>query len=172
CARCELDVRPVRRSCSASCTPGAACPVRAAVLLPRDADQYEVALPRVLPVMALAAEAVSRRGLWPLDLLSFLPGDDKCDAVYGQISAVDSYAHDCAHVFFGPACEYSVGEYCPLAGTLVSVAGSETPFSPRGRPEPCTYTRPLDLRPGPHWTCKRCWSAGRPLDALLFIQPI
>ncbi|KAJ1525968.1 hypothetical protein ONE63_009153 [Megalurothrips usitatus] len=58
--------------------------------------------------MALAADAVARRGLWPRDLLSFLPGDDKCDAVYGQISAVDSYAHDCAHAFFGPTCEYSV----------------------------------------------------------------
>ncbi|XP_034234225.1 atrial natriuretic peptide receptor 3 [Thrips palmi] len=56
----------------------------------------------------MAAEAMGRQGLWPSDLLSFLPGNDKCDAVYGQISAVDSYAHDCAHVFFGPTCEYSV----------------------------------------------------------------
>ena len=112
--RCELDVRAVTRSCSQSCQPGVACEVRAAVLLPRNASQFEVALPRVLPVMDMAAQDAERRGLWPASMLTFLPGDDKCDAVYGQISAVDSYAHDCAHAFFGPTCEYSVGEYLLL----------------------------------------------------------
>lgn len=112
--RCDELTRPGRqgrqgRHC-AECAPGAACAVRAAVLLPQDAERFEVALPRVLPVMALAAEAAAAQGLWPRALLAFLPGDDKCDAVYGQISAVDSYAHDCANAFFGPTCEYSVGE--------------------------------------------------------------
>lgn len=107
---------------------GEPCAVRVAVLLPRDADKFEVALPRVLPVINLAAEAVGRQGLWPTDLLAFMPGNDKCDAVYGQISAVDLYANDCAHAFFGPTCEYSVGE-CPRRSHLAPPG----PASPRRR---------------------------------------
>lgn len=41
--------------------------------------------------------------------LKFLPANDRCDATYAQIAAIDSYAN-CVHLFLGPTCEYCVGK--------------------------------------------------------------
>lgn len=32
-----------------------------------------------------------------------------CDAAYAVISAIDAY-NDCANVFFGPSCDFALGE--------------------------------------------------------------
>ncbi|XP_046686869.1 atrial natriuretic peptide receptor 1 isoform X2 [Homalodisca vitripennis] len=67
-----------------------------------------MALQKVMPVLRLAQEEVRRRQLLPKDLkFQFLPWDDRCDAVYAQIATFEAVKKD-VHVFFGPACEYSV----------------------------------------------------------------
>lgn len=40
----------------------------------------------------------------------WLQYDDRCDASYATISAMDGYGIGCAHVLFGPACDYALGE--------------------------------------------------------------
>uniref|UniRef100_A0A1B6MMP7 Receptor ligand binding region domain-containing protein n=1 Tax=Graphocephala atropunctata TaxID=36148 RepID=A0A1B6MMP7_9HEMI len=81
--------------------------IHAAVILP-NSTEYIMALPRVMPVLKLAMEEVRRRQLLPKDLnFQFLPWDDRCDAVYAQIATFEAVKKD-VHVFFGPACEYSV----------------------------------------------------------------
>lgn len=83
--------------------------VRAAVLLPNNTD-YIMSLTKVLPVLKLAQQEVNRRQLLPGNLsFQFLPRDDHCDAVYAQISTFEAVKKN-VHVFFGPACEYSVGK--------------------------------------------------------------
>lgn len=69
------------------------------------------ALPKVLPALSLAVEDAKRRGILPEGLkFSFTPYDDQCNAVYGQMNAVEAYANNKPHVIFGPSCEYSVGK--------------------------------------------------------------
>lgn len=83
--------------------------IRAALLLPNNTD-YISALPKVLPVLMLAQAEVHRRQLLPRNLsFLFLPRDDRCDAVYAQLGTFEA-ARQNVHVFFGPACEYSVGK--------------------------------------------------------------
>lgn len=83
--------------------------IRAALLLPNNTD-YISALPKVLPVLMLAQAEVHRRQLLPKNLsFLFLPRDDRCDAVYAQLGTFEA-ARQNVHVFFGPACEYSVGK--------------------------------------------------------------
>ncbi|KAG8273698.1 hypothetical protein J6590_014329 [Homalodisca vitripennis] len=81
--------------------------IHAAVILP-NSTEYIMALQKVMPVLRLAQEEVRRRQLLPKDLkFQFLPWDDRCDAVYAQIATFEAVKKD-VHVFFGPACEYSV----------------------------------------------------------------
>jgi len=114
--RCPLDEEKQHRNRSCErelepCSAGAACDVRTAVLVPKDAAAYEVALPLVLPALELARAAVARTSLWPADKLHFFPRDDRCEAVYGQYASGRSFGEDCVHAFFGPTCEYSVGKF-------------------------------------------------------------
>lgn len=62
-----------------------------------------------MPVLELAEREVRRRQLIPKNLtIKWIPYDDKCDASYATISAMDGYG-DCGHVLFGPTCDYSLG---------------------------------------------------------------
>lgn len=84
--------------------------IRASVILPSDSDSYELSLSRVLPVLHLAEATVHRTGLLPKHLnFEFIVSDDHCDAVYAQIGTFNAIKRN-VHVFFGPACEYSVGK--------------------------------------------------------------
>lgn len=67
---------------------------------------------QVMPVLDLARDEIRRLQLIPdyYDL-KWIPQDDHCDASYALISAIDSYADDCVHVFFGPVCEYALGKF-------------------------------------------------------------
>lgn len=63
-----------------------------------------------MPVLELAEREVRRRELIPKNLtIKWIPYDDKCDASYATISAMDGYGMDCGHVLFGPTCDYSLG---------------------------------------------------------------
>lgn len=65
-----------------------------------------------MPVLELAEREVRRRQLIPTDLsIKWIPYDDKCDASYATISAMDGYGIDCGHVLFGPTCEYALGKW-------------------------------------------------------------
>lgn len=65
---------------------------------------------QVMPVLELAEHEVRKRQLIPTNLaIKWIPYDDKCDASYATISAMDGYGIDCGHVLFGPTCEYALG---------------------------------------------------------------
>lgn len=67
---------------------------------------------QVIPVLELAELEVRKRQLIPDNLsIKWIPYDDKCDASYATISAMDGYGMDCGHVLFGPICDYSLGKY-------------------------------------------------------------
>lgn len=67
-----------------------------------------------MPVLELAEREVRRRQLIPKNLtIKWIPYDDKCDASYATISAMDGYG-DCGHVLFGPTCDYSLGNAISL----------------------------------------------------------
>lgn len=60
-------------------------------------------------MLELAEREVRKRQLIPKNLtIKWIPYDDKCDASYATISAMDGYG-DCGHVLFGPTCDYSLG---------------------------------------------------------------
>lgn len=64
-----------------------------------------------MPVLELAEREVRRRQLLPSNLsIKWIQHDDKCDASYATISAMDGYGIDCGHVLFGPACEFALGK--------------------------------------------------------------
>lgn len=68
-----------------------------------------------MPVLELAEREVRRRQLLPPNLsIKWIQHDDKCDASYATISAMDGYGIDCSHVLFGPACEFALGKCCSL----------------------------------------------------------
>uniref|UniRef100_A0A0C9PWJ7 NPR1_3 protein n=1 Tax=Fopius arisanus TaxID=64838 RepID=A0A0C9PWJ7_9HYME len=98
------------RDCEALCIRNQTttqCELRAAVLLPKD-TRFEISLTKVLPVLDLAVSDARRQKLLPDWLkLTFILSDDRCDATYAQIAAIDSYAN-CVHLFLGPACDYCV----------------------------------------------------------------
>ena len=67
---------------------------------------------KVFPVIKLAEEKIRRDQIIPSYInISWIPYDDKCDAAYATISAIDAYAKNCSHIIFGPSCEYAVCEY-------------------------------------------------------------
>lgn len=83
--------------------------IKAAVLL-TNSSEYTISLAKVRPVLKLALAEVYRRHLLPRHIsFQFLLKDDRCDAIYSQKATFEAVKQN-VHVFFGPACEYSVGE--------------------------------------------------------------
>ena len=67
---------------------------------------------KVFPVIKLAEEKIRRDEILPSNIkITWIPYDDKCDAAYATISAIDAYAKNCSHIIFGPSCEYAVCKY-------------------------------------------------------------
>lgn len=63
-----------------------------------------------MPVLELAEREARARELLPDNLvIKWIPYDDKCDASYATISAMDGYGMDCGHVLMGPTCDYALG---------------------------------------------------------------
>lgn len=100
------------RACEAICTPdGRNCTLRALLLLPDD-DTYTASMRRTMPVLHLADRYIHENSLLPPQLhLEWMTGDVKCDAAYASIKAMDGIVKNCAHVVFGPVCDYALGEY-------------------------------------------------------------
>lgn len=67
--------------------------------------------PQVEPVFELALQDETVRELFPpwlsFEWMTYDVTD--CDAAYAVISAIDAF-NDCAHVFFGPSCDYALGK--------------------------------------------------------------
>ncbi|XP_076164770.1 atrial natriuretic peptide receptor 1 isoform X2 [Ptiloglossa arizonensis] len=130
----EVTCRDVHlpRGCEALCKKNRygvmSCELRIAVLLPLNAN-FDISLPKVLPVLDLALLEVQSRGLLPSWLrLKFLPQDDHCDAMYAQIAAIDSFS-SCVHLFLGPACDYcvaAVGRVVKFFGAPLITTGGFT----------------------------------------------
>ncbi|KOC59165.1 Atrial natriuretic peptide receptor 1 [Habropoda laboriosa] len=120
------------RDCEALCKRNdhgvVSCELRVAVILPAD-PRFDIALPKVLPVLDLAVYEARSRGLVPHWLkLEFLPQDDHCDAMYAQIGAIDSFSN-CVHLFLGPACDYcvaAVGRVVKFFGAPLITTGGFT----------------------------------------------
>lgn len=102
-----------RDSCEAICPPNSLhnCTIRAAVILPAS-PIYEMSLQKILPALELAEQQIKKQQILPKNVkFEWMAYDDKCDASYAAVSAMDAYGKDCAHVIFGPACDYALGEY-------------------------------------------------------------
>lgn len=85
------------------------CNITAAVILPED-DSYEMSLSKIMPVLEAARLFVRSNNWLPANVnLIFLPMDDRCSNVYSIFRALHAYS-TCAHVLFGPSCEYALGE--------------------------------------------------------------
>ncbi|XP_046396086.1 atrial natriuretic peptide receptor 1-like [Ischnura elegans] len=100
--------------------------IRAAVILPKN-DFYEASLGKVVPALQKAIlEARRQQILPPGDGIGTGDGvrgkqfklfeiDSQCAPTMGCVGAVDAYAKYCAHVMFGPSCEFPVA----CAGRMV-----------------------------------------------------
>ncbi|XP_014598913.1 PREDICTED: atrial natriuretic peptide receptor 1-like isoform X2 [Polistes canadensis] len=127
CREIELP-RDCEALCNTSRTGVFSCELRVVVMLPAD-PQYEIALPKVLPVLDLAVYNARAQNLLPHWLnLTFLFEDDRCDATYAQRGAIDSYSN-CVHLFLGPTCDYcvaNVGRVVKFFGAPLITTGGFT----------------------------------------------
>ncbi|XP_055849222.1 atrial natriuretic peptide receptor 1 isoform X2 [Episyrphus balteatus] len=130
------DSDPCEAVCITNTTTNSTfCTIRALVLLPQD-NLYEASLGRVFPVLRVAEEKIRQAQLIPSTIrFEWIPQDDKCDASYALINAMDGILKNCSHVIFGPSCDYplaSVGritKYFNGHGTpLISVGGATYDF--------------------------------------------
>lgn len=65
-----------------------------------------------MPVIELAEQKLRLQQILPENIkFKWTSYDDRCDASYATISAMDGYGMDCAHVLFGPACDYALGKF-------------------------------------------------------------
>ncbi|TMW48808.1 hypothetical protein DOY81_006098, partial [Sarcophaga bullata] len=111
------------------------CTIRALVLMPDD-ERYVASLKRVVPILQVAEQRIHARGLLPPFIhFDWMPQDDKCDAAFAAVKAMDGIVKNCSHVFFGPVCDYSLAgvarivKYFNSHGTpLISVGGSTYDF--------------------------------------------
>ncbi|XP_055387621.1 uncharacterized protein LOC129616159 [Condylostylus longicornis] len=135
--RCDAGCRgEPPEDCESICTsnpytdPNANCTLTALVLAP-NSTFYEASLTKIHPILKIAEERVKSLKLLPPQIkFSWILRDDKCDAGYALIGAMDGIAKNCSHVIFGPACDYplaSVGrvaKYFHSEGTpILSVGG-------------------------------------------------
>ncbi|RVE44225.1 hypothetical protein evm_011124 [Chilo suppressalis] len=103
------DNEPRLKECENLCDKDGNCAVRAALLLPQNCS-FDANLPAVRSVFELALADDAIKQYMPgvtMELSAYDVLD--CDAAYAVISAIDAY-NDCAHVFFGPACDYALGK--------------------------------------------------------------
>lgn len=104
------------------------CNITAAVILPEDCS-YEMSLSKIMPWLESARVYVMDNKLLPPNVnLTFLPMDDRCSNVYSIFRALHAYT-TCAHVFFGPSCEYAlapVGRIVKFWGIPLVTAGGMT----------------------------------------------
>ncbi|XP_054081136.1 atrial natriuretic peptide receptor 1 isoform X1 [Zeugodacus cucurbitae] len=124
------------RACEAICTPdGRNCTLRALLLLPDD-NTYTASMRRTMPVLHLADQYIRENSLLSPQLnFEWMTGDVKCDAAYASIKAMDGIVKNCAHVVFGPVCDYAlaavsrIAKYFNSNGTpVISIGGATDSF--------------------------------------------
>ncbi|CAD6996119.1 unnamed protein product [Ceratitis capitata] len=124
------------RTCESICTPGSLnCTLRALLLLPDD-NAYTASMCRTMPVLDLADQYIRENSLLPPQVnLEWMTGDVKCDAAYASIKAMDGIVKNCAHVVFGPVCDYAlaavsrIAKYFNSNGTpVISIGGATDSF--------------------------------------------
>ncbi|XP_063896988.1 atrial natriuretic peptide receptor 1 isoform X2 [Helicoverpa armigera] len=131
-AVCQLNCRgekPRIRSCDHVCDENGNCKIRAALLLPKNTT-YDACLSAVGPALDLAMQdPVIKNAFPPWLSVEWLKYDvTDCDAAYAVISAIDAY-NDCAHVFFGPSCDFALASVARIAKFL---GGMGTPLVTTG----------------------------------------
>ncbi|XP_063382132.1 atrial natriuretic peptide receptor 1-like isoform X3 [Cydia fagiglandana] len=111
---------PKERSCESLCDDKGNCAVRAALLLPRNTSYY-ASLTMVEPAIELALQQEVVKQAFPdwvqFEYMSYDVED--CDSAYAVIEAIDAY-NDCAHVFFGPSCDFALAAVARIAKFLGS----------------------------------------------------
>ncbi|XP_039759867.1 atrial natriuretic peptide receptor 1 isoform X2 [Pararge aegeria] len=111
---------PRQRACENVCDDNGVCKIRAALLLPKNTT-YNACLSVVEPVFELALQDNAVQEVFPswlqFEWMSYDVQD--CDAAYAVISAIDAY-NDCAHVFFGPSCDFALASVARVAKFLGS----------------------------------------------------
>ncbi|KAG6445508.1 hypothetical protein O3G_MSEX003951 [Manduca sexta] len=120
---------PRLRDCERVCDDHGRCRIRAALLLPKNTT-YGACLAAVEPVLELAMQDTAVREAFPAGVdFEWLTYDvTDCDAAYAVISAIDAY-NDCAHVFFGPACDFALASVARISKFL---GGTGTPLVTTG----------------------------------------
>ncbi|KAJ6636160.1 hypothetical protein Bhyg_14747, partial [Pseudolycoriella hygida] len=84
------------------------CNLRAVLILPSNLS-YEASLTKVLPVFELAEQRIRKDEILPRNVkIHWKTYDDNCESSLATISAVNGFTSDCAHVQFGPICDYSL----------------------------------------------------------------
>nr|XP_013189958.1 unnamed protein product [Amyelois transitella] len=123
CQNCRGEER--MRDCDVCDKDGKTCTIKAALLLPRNTN-YDANLYSVQAVMELAMQDVAIQEALPPDVkFEWLTYDvTDCDAAYAVISAIDAY-NDCAHVFFGPSCDFALASVARIVKFL-GVSGLPT----------------------------------------------
>ncbi|XP_049885552.1 atrial natriuretic peptide receptor 1 isoform X2 [Pectinophora gossypiella] len=111
---------PRLRTCEHVCDDKNNCTIRAAILLPANTT-YDASLAVVKPVLELALQHPTVKEAFPSWLNFEWQAYDvtDCDAAYAVISAIDAY-NDCAHVFFGPACDFALASVARITKFLGS----------------------------------------------------
>lgn len=105
------DTQP--RACEAICTDDSQknCTIRALVLLPDADDKYLASLRKVELILKEAEKEIKSQHLIPSHIkFEWMLHDDRCDASYAVIQAMDGVVMNCAHVIFGPVCDYPLGK--------------------------------------------------------------
>lgn len=65
----------------------------------------------MLPVFELAEQRIREDEILPRYVhLNWTTYDDNCESSLATISAVNGFTSDCAHVQFGPTCDYALGK--------------------------------------------------------------
>ncbi|XP_047986095.1 atrial natriuretic peptide receptor 1-like isoform X2 [Leguminivora glycinivorella] len=111
---------PKERSCENLCDEHGHCAVRAALLLPRNTSYY-ASLTMVEPAIELTLQSEIVKQAFP-DWVKFEYRSydvEDCDSAYAVIGAIDAY-NDCAHVFFGPSCDFALAAVARIAKFLGS----------------------------------------------------
>lgn len=81
----------------------------------------------MLPVFELAEQKIRKDEILPRHVhLNWTTYDDNCESSLATISAVNGFTSDCAHVQFGPICDYSLGKHLRAVTNFLHLKSMET----------------------------------------------
>ncbi|XP_055872949.1 atrial natriuretic peptide receptor 2-like [Biomphalaria glabrata] len=107
--------------------------IKAGIILPYH-GHHKWLMPLVHPAIAIAWEEVIARNFKHLQdyRVEIRTADSQCSETIGPLAAINMYINRSAHVFFGPACDYSVAPVARFASSwgipLLSAGALVTAF--------------------------------------------